>query len=175
MEMELSAPHLETTYHVSRTPRDAHGTRKSRGTWNKTGCPQDRTEHDVRKLTPPDTTALVPLPSPTPPDPRPGLNLPTGPGGPGGPAGPCGQWLLVSVKVLDSSGSPGEGTMMSEQGWASLGGAQQPVSPGASAKPALTALWDGLQRGWGHGGPASGWAVGRVLALWDQEAGRPGF
>lgn len=41
-----------------------------------------------------------------------GLNLPMGPGGPGGPggpAGPWGQWLPVSVKVLDSSGSPGIG------------------------------------------------------------------
>lgn len=28
-----------------------------------------------------------------------------GPGGPGDPAGPGGQWLLVSVKVLDRNGS----------------------------------------------------------------------
>lgn len=67
-------------------------------------------------------TALVPLPSLNPTTyPRPGLNLPMGPGGPGGPAGPWGQWLLVSVKVLDRNGSPGGGKMVIGQGGAGWG------------------------------------------------------
>jgi hypothetical protein len=40
---------------------------------------------------------------------------PGGPGGPGDPVGPWGQWLLISVKVLDSSWSPGEEKIVSEQ------------------------------------------------------------
>lgn len=56
------------------------------------------------------------------PYPRPGFNLPMGPGGPGGPGGPVGpwgQWLLVSVKVLDSNESPGGGKIASERSWGS--------------------------------------------------------
>lgn len=56
------------------------------------------------------------------PYPRPGFNLPMGPGGPGGPGGPegpWGQWLLVSVKVLDSNESPGGGKIASERSWGS--------------------------------------------------------
>lgn len=67
-------------------------------------------------------TALTPLPSLNPtPYPRPGLNLPMGPGGPGGPAGPWGHWLLVSVKVLNRNGSPGGKKMKNGQGKAGLG------------------------------------------------------
>lgn len=89
-----------------------------------------KTEYNARKSTIRSlliAPALAPLP---PPDPTPyigpGLNLPMGPGGPGSPAGPWGQWLLVSVKVLDSNGSPGGGKMVSEQGWA---GTEQSVLP----------------------------------------------
>ena len=65
---------------------------------------------------------LVPLPFPNPtPGTGPRLNLPIGPGGPGSPTGPWGQWLLVSVKVLDSNGSPEGGKMVNEQGWAGVG------------------------------------------------------
>lgn len=71
-------------------------------------------------------TALVPLPFLNlTPYPRPGLNLPMGPGGPGGPTSPWGQWLLVSVKVLDRNGSPGGEKTVSEQGWAGLGRAER--------------------------------------------------
>jgi hypothetical protein len=66
---------------------------------------------------------VLSAPVPRPPTnsilcPRPGLHLPMGPGGPGGPGdpvGPWGQWLLISVKVLDSSWSPGEEKIVSEQ------------------------------------------------------------
>lgn len=71
------------------------------------------TEYNARKSTIRSllrATALGPLPFPNPTlYPGPGLNLPMGPGGPGSPDGPWGQWLLVSVKVLDSKGSPGRG------------------------------------------------------------------
>lgn len=105
---------------MSRTPRDAHGTRRSRGTWEKPGCPQDQKRvqcQEVPIIFLLIATALVLLPflNPTP-YPRPGLNLPMGPGAPGGPAGPWGQWLLVSVKVLDRNGSPGGGKKVIGQG-----------------------------------------------------------
>ena len=88
-------------------------------------------------------TALATLPSSDPtPYVGPGLNLPIGPGGPGSPTGPWGQWLLVSVKVLDSNGSPGGGKMVSEQDWAGIG--QSVFTCHTSAKPALTTLWDNL-------------------------------
>lgn len=139
------------TYHVSRTPRGTRGARKSGRTWIKQGVFRNRMNHKAREV-PTDRRLIIAralLLSTNPYSyPRPGFNLPMGPGGPGGPGGPVGpwgQWLLVSVKVLDSNESPGGGKIASERSW----GVGQPL-PVTSATLALTALQDSLQHGRGH-------------------------
>ena len=135
-------------HHMSRTPRNPRGTRKSRRTWNQTACPQ------VQNSTTPGSSTLSSLlmASPTP-YPRPGLNLPMGPGGPGGPAGPWGQWLLVSVKVLDRNGSPGGERTISKQGGAARGGGRQTVSTCLFCQASFNCcapVGQFVGYGWGH-------------------------
>lgn len=165
-------------HHMSRTPRNPHGTRKSRRTWNQMARPQ------VRNSTAPGSSTLSSLCTASPAGPQPcplprlGLNLPMGPGGPGGPAGPWGQWLLVSVKVLDRIGSPGGERMMRKQDGAAWGSMRQTVSTCLFCQasfdccvPCMTAR----SCGWGHWAPVPRRVVGEAWVTPDQAAGRPGF
>lgn len=62
----MSGSTWRNIHHMSRTPRDAHGTRRSRGTWKRQDVLRTKTEYNVRKSTISSlltVTALVPLPS----------------------------------------------------------------------------------------------------------------